>query len=171
MSCTAGNHCALNKSFNLKRNCIHSFWIQGKLHFTFLLVPVKFSLLLTHLLQLIGVGRISLISQSWSVWKLSVISCNKTTPAGFSTWEASGQLKSSVFTTKHSEKRSPGMSCWVLSELWCFLASFGWNLHNVVTCCWSQIWRHSWCFFPAVCFLSLLYIISLSKFYVTDNQW
>lgn len=43
------------------------------------------------------------MTQMWSQCENSLlISCNKTIPpAGFSSWKASGQLKSSVFTTKH----------------------------------------------------------------------
>lgn len=103
---------------------------------------------------------VSLITQIWSQCEgLLLISYNITPlPAGFSTWKASGQLKSSLFTTK--------LHCLIIKAIreivprpvqpdltwtWMFLGQFYvgsaqcWN-----PCCCSGGEGQSWCFLPAV---------------------
>jgi len=58
MSYAAGYHCTLNKRVTNKETVSTAFGYKGKLHFRYLLVPVKFSLLLTRLLVIWGEGSL-----------------------------------------------------------------------------------------------------------------
>lgn len=112
MFCTAGNHCTLNKILNLKRNCIHTFWIRGKLHFRLPLVPVKFSLLLTHLLQLIwGEGSVRSLKFGLSLKALCCLAVVRRLPQLRSApgktldcWKAVSFLRALPYQQSHQRK-------------------------------------------------------------------
>lgn len=118
MSYAAGYCCTLNKSFNLQWNCIHSFWVQGKLHFRLLLVPVKFSLLLTHLLVLLILGEGWLWSLRFDLSvKTQLTSCNNTTPPSWvqhleGLWTAEKQcLHNKALLSHQSHQRKCHQAC------------------------------------------------------------